>query len=254
MNNQQSVSQTGRRSRLVALCMIVLACALMLAITDVSAARGGGGRGGGGGGRGGGGGGRMAQSSVSGANRSMSSSRASAGNRASSGGSRASAGNMSSGGGNRASASDRSSGGNRANAGNNSGNRASASDRMSNSGNNNGNRVNGGNNNINTGNNGNRVNTGDVNIGGNNNINVDIDGGYGHCCGGGWGGYHPIAAGIAIGAVAVTTAAVVGSYYHTLPMGCTTVIKNGVTYSQCGSAYYQQTFQGNDVVYVVASP
>ena len=83
--------------------------------------------------------------------------------------------------------------GNRANTGNvNSGNRA-------NTGNvNSGNRVNTGN--VNAGNN---VNTGNVNIG--NDVNIDIDRGYG-------GGYYhrPIAAGVAIGAMAVTTAAVIG--------------------------------------------
>jgi hypothetical protein len=54
--------------------------------------------------------------------------------------------------------------------------------------------------------------------------------------------------------MAVTSAAVVGSYYAALPSGCTTVVMNGVSYSQCGSVYYQKTWQGNDVVYVVVQP
>lgn len=97
--------------------------------------------------------------------------------------------------------------------------------------------------NVNTGN----INRGNVNVG--NDVNIDIDGGYGH-------GYyhHPIAAGVAIGAVAVTTAAVLGSYYRTLPPGCTVVVKGGVSYHYCGSVYYQQTWSGNDVVYVVVNP
>jgi hypothetical protein len=100
--------------------------------------------------------------------------------------------------------------------------------------------------NVNTGN----INTGNVNVGNDVNINVDAD--YGR-----WGGgyYHPVATGVAIGAVAVTTAAIVGSYYYALPpSGCTVVVRNGVSYQQCGSVYYQQTWQGNDVVYVVVSP
>ncbi|MET0808805.1 MAG: hypothetical protein ABWX93_08630 [Pseudoxanthomonas sp.] len=108
-----------------------------------------------------------------------------------------------------------------------------------------GNRVNSGN----TVNAGNRVNTGDINID-RGDVNIDVDGGY-------RGGYyrHPVAAGAVIGAMAVTTAAVVGSYYYALPpTGCTTVITNGISYQQCGSVYYQQTMSGSDVVYVVVNP
>lgn len=90
---------------------------------------------------------------------------------------------------------------------------------------------------------GNRVNTGDVNIG--NDINVDIDGGY---------YYHPIATGIAIGAVAATTAAVLGASYYALPPGCTTVYRNGMSYYYCGTVYYQKSWYGDDVVYVVVNP
>ncbi len=101
---------------------------------------------------------------------------------------------------------------------------------------------------INTGN----VNAGNVNIG--NDVNIDIDGG-GHWNGHGHGHvHHPVAAGVAVGAVAVTTAAVVGARYYALPpTGCTTVVRNGVAYHHCGSVYYQQVWSGNDVVYVVAS-
>jgi hypothetical protein len=94
------------------------------------------------------------------------------------------------------------------------------------------------------------INTGDVNIG--NDVDIDIDGGHG------WHGDidYPIAAGIVagayIGAVAVTTAAVVGSAYYALPpSGCVTIISNGVSYYQCGSVYYQRIWRGSDVVYVV---
>lgn len=108
--------------------------------------------------------------------------------------------------------------------------------------------------NVNRNNNVNR----NTNINHNNNVNinrdvdidVDVDHGYGH-----WGPRYPVAAGIAIGAVAVTHAAIVGSYYYALPAsGCTTVIKNGITYYYCGSVYYQRSWYGNDVVYVVVNP
>ena len=197
-------------------CLIVTLAMLAFGIADASAR--------------GGGGGRMAQSSVSGANRSMSRPTGSA-NTAN----RANTGNVNTGNVNRGNV----------NTGNvNTGN--------VNRGNVNTGNVNTGN--INTGNvNRANVNTGNVNIG--NDVNVNIEGGYGYR-GPGYGGgyYHPVAAGAVIGAMAVTTAAVVGSYYRTLPPSCTTVVKNGVSYSHCGSVYYQQTWSGNDVVYVVASP
>lgn len=99
--------------------------------------------------------------------------------------------------------------------------------------------------NINTGN----INTGNVNIG--NDVNIDIDGNYGYRP-----GYirYPVAAGAVIGAMAVTTAAVIGSYYYHLPTSCTVVVKSGISYHYCGSVYYQKTWSGNDVVYVVVNP
>jgi hypothetical protein len=147
------------------------------------------------------------------------------------------------------------SGANRASAGNY--NRGAANAGNYNRGNANRGNVNTGNvnrGNINTGNvNRGNINTGDINIG--NDINIDIDRDYG------WHGDidYPIAAGIAvgaaIGAVAVTTAAVAGSAYYALPpSGCVTVIRNGFSYYQCGTVYYQQTWQGSDVVYVVVNP
>jgi hypothetical protein len=101
--------------------------------------------------------------------------------------------------------------------------------------------------NVNTGN----VNRGNINVGNDVNIDIDRDFDYDHD----WGDhYHPVARAAFIGAVAVTTAAVVGSYYYSLPPGCTTVIKNGVSYYYCGTVYYQKTMSGSDVVYVVVNP
>jgi hypothetical protein len=214
MNSHFDNSAVYRNSRPAAFGLIATVAVLAMGIADVSAARGGGGA------RAGGGGGRMAHSSVSGASHSMSRPNT----RGASAGNRASTGNVNA--------------GNRANTGNvNAGNRA-------NTGNvNTGNRVNTGN-----------INTGNVNIG--NDVNIDIDGGYGYHGGyyHGGGYYHPVAAGVAIGAVAVTTAAVLGSYYYALPPSCTVVVKSGVSYHYCGSVYYQQTWSGNDPVYVVVNP
>ena len=92
-----------------------------------------------------------------------------------------------------------------------------------------------GNRNVNTGN----INTGDINV------NVDND-----CCDGGWGyGANPVARGAAI----ATTAAVMGSYYSTLPSGCVTVVRVGINYSRCGSTWYQPTYSGANVQYVVVA-
>jgi len=98
-----------------------------------------------------------------------------------------------------------------------------------------------------------------TNVGSNNNVNinrgdvnVDIDGGgYNNgCCR----ARYPIAAGVAIGAVAGMTAAAVGSYYYGLPAGCGQVMMGGIGYYQCGSAYYQQSMNGDQVVYVAVNP
>lgn len=110
-----------------------------------------------------------------------------------------------------------------------------------------GNRNNINNSNINNSNinNGNRNN---INIGNDVDIDIDVDADRRH----GWNDHHhPVAAGIVIGRMAVTRAAVVGAYYYAIPPGCTTVVRNGITYHYCGTVYYQRTWYGNDVVYVV---
>ena len=98
-----------------------------------------------------------------------------------------------------------------------------------------GNRVNGG---------GNRINTGDVNV----NRNTQINGGGGY----GWNGHvdHPIAAGLAVGAVAGLTAAAIGSAYYALPYGCSPYPYSGYSYYSCGGAYYEPRYEGDTVVYV----
>jgi hypothetical protein len=50
------------------------------------------------------------------------------------------------------------------------------------------------------------------------------------------------------------TAAAIGSTVYTLPSSCTTVVVNGFTYEQCGSAWYQPQFSGTTTTYVVVSP
>ena len=215
MSSKHDNSYVKRNVRLAGVFLASLAMVATGMAVGISDADARGGGGGGAARASGGGGGRMAQSSVSGANHAASPPRGGGGNK----------GNYNSGSANRGNV---------------------------NSGNVNSGRVNAGNvntGNVNTGNvNRGNINTGNVNIG--NDVNIDIDGGYGH------GGYyhHPIAAGITIGAVAVTTAAVMGSYYHALPPGCATVYRGGLPYYYCGSVYYQQSWSGNDVVYVVVNP
>jgi hypothetical protein len=81
----------------------------------------------------------------------------------------------------------------------------------------------------------------------NNNINIDGDGDWG-----GWGGWsdYPLAAGIAIGAVAGITAAAYGSAYYALPGGCSPYAWSGYNYYHCGGAYYQPQYEGDTIVYV----
>lgn len=93
-----------------------------------------------------------------------------------------------------------------------------------------------------------------TNVHRNTNVNVNrrVDVNVNHRRGG---YYHPVATGVAIGATAAVTAAVVGSMVNTLPpSGCTTVIRNGIAYSQCGSVWYEPRYSGNNVSYVVVNP
>ena len=81
-----------------------------------------------------------------------------------------------------------------------------------------------------------------VNVNKNVNVDVDVNRRRGR-------GYHPIATGVAIG----VTAAIIGSMVNTLPTGCTTVITNGISYSQCGNTWYQPQYSGNNVTYIVVN-
>ena len=98
--------------------------------------------------------------------------------------------------------------------------------------------------NVNVNNNYNR----NVNV--NRNVDVDVHhhgGYYGGCCynnGPSWG---------AVAAATITTAIVVGTIVSTLPPSCTTIYANGVTYQQCGSAYYQPRYSGGSVTYIVVN-
>lgn len=87
-----------------------------------------------------------------------------------------------------------------------------------------------------------------ANVNVNRNVNVDVDNRYGYRDG--W-DYHPIAAGVAIGATAAVTAAVIGSVVYSVPPSCSTVIVNGISYSQCGSTWYAPQYSGTNVQYVV---
>ena len=82
-----------------------------------------------------------------------------------------------------------------------------------------------------------------TNVNVNKNVNVDIDVDRRH------GGYHPVATGIAVG----VTAAVIGSITRSLPTGCSTVIVNNISYSQCGTVWCQPQYSGSSVTYIVVA-
>lgn len=93
--------------------------------------------------------------------------------------------------------------------------------------------------NVNTNTNVNRNTNVDVNR----NVNVNR-GGYDS-----WG--HPVATAAAVTATAVA----VGTVASTLPSsGCTGVSVGGAAYQRCGANYYQPTYQGGGVQYVVVNP
>lgn len=129
------------------------------------------------------------------------------------------------------------------------GNTTNASSGVVGSGNGNTGVVNNGN--VNNGNVGSgNVNTGTVVAG--NDVNVDVDGGwtgYGYTYPAGTGAAY--ATGVAVGTA--TTAAVVGSYYSTLPAGCSSYIYGSYRYYTCASTWYQQQYKSGSTVYVVIS-
>ena len=76
----------------------------------------------------------------------------------------------------------------------------------------------------------------------NRDIDVDLD--YDR-----WG--HPVARGVAAG---VATSIAIGTAVAMLPSGCTTVVVDGIGYSQCGSTWYEPYYSGTTVQYVVVNP
>jgi len=64
---------------------------------------------------------------------------------------------------------------------------------------------------------------------------------------------HPFATAAAVTAGVAVTSAVIGSIAYSVPPSCTTVIANGVSYTQCGSTWYQPRYSGTTVQYVVVN-
>ncbi len=70
-----------------------------------------------------------------------------------------------------------------------------------------------------------------------------------------WGPWGYAAAGAAVVAGAYAVGSIINAAtYSSLSCTPTTVVVGGVTYSQCGSAWYQPTYSGGDVTYVVVNP
>ena len=49
----------------------------------------------------------------------------------------------------------------------------------------------------------------------------------------------------------LATGLVIGAIVNSLPSGCTTVMRNGIAYNQCGSTWYQPQYSGNNVTYII---
>jgi hypothetical protein len=63
-----------------------------------------------------------------------------------------------------------------------------------------------------------------------------------------------VGAGLAIGAAAAVTAAVIGSTVYALPYGCSTAYYAPYTYNHCGDTWYQPQFEGTETTYIVVEP
>jgi hypothetical protein len=106
--------------------------------------------------------------------------------------------------------------------------------------------------NVNTANVNRNVNINTANVNRNVNVNtanVNVSGG---CCYSHVGVGGAVAAGVVVGA----TAAVVGSAIaaSALPPSCSLVLVNGLTYQNCGGAWYQPQYSGPQVTYIVVNP
>lgn len=91
-----------------------------------------------------------------------------------------------------------------------------------------------------------------VNVNANRNVNVvnvNNGGRYGYDD-----HYHPVATAAAVTAGVAVTAAAIGSITRSLPPACTATVVNGITYQNCGGAWYQPQYAGSQVTYVVVNP
>jgi hypothetical protein len=52
-------------------------------------------------------------------------------------------------------------------------------------------------------------------------------------------------------AAPAVSAVPIGTVVQTLPAGCSSVVVNDVSYSDCGGVFYKAAFQGNNLMYVV---
>ncbi|TWI04963.1 hypothetical protein IP90_01105 [Luteimonas cucumeris] len=91
----------------------------------------------------------------------------------------------------------------------------------------------------------------DTNI--NRNVNVDVHGDYHDDHWNDWDD-HPFATAAAVTAGVAVTSAVIGSIVYSVPPSCSTVIVNGISYSQCGNTWYQPQYVGSNVQYIVVNP
>ncbi|NLC70588.1 MAG: hypothetical protein GX751_04420 [Desulfuromonadaceae bacterium] len=62
------------------------------------------------------------------------------------------------------------------------------------------------------------------------------------------------AVGVTAGAVAASSRPAQVVTVTTLPCTAATVIVNGTTFYQCGTTWYSRGYQGNNIVYIVATP
>lgn len=92
-----------------------------------------------------------------------------------------------------------------------------------------------------------------INIDNSKDIDIDVDrrggGGYYY----GHNNYNPVATAVGVTAAVMVTAAVIGSIVNTLPPSCSTVMVNGISYSQCGNDWYEPRYNGSSVSYVVVT-
>ena len=65
---------------------------------------------------------------------------------------------------------------------------------------------------------------------------------------------NPVAVGVVVGTTAAAAAPPPATYVTTLPCKTVAIVANGISYYNCGDTWYQRSYAGSQITYMVTSP